>query len=89
LRYFFRPVELAGGNTGKTATIVEGGTLSNFPAWLFDTARRDHVRPTFGLRLIGGRAVGSGLRRFVRVLGLADTATSRRWRGGEVRKMLP
>ena len=67
--YFFRPVELVDGNTGKTATIVDGGTLTNFPVWLFDTARRDPVRPTLGLRLIGGRAVGSGLRMFVRMLG--------------------
>jgi NTE family protein len=67
--YFFRPIELVDGNTGKAATIVDGGTLSNFPVWLFDTARRDPVRPTFGLRLIGGRAVGSGLRIFVRMLG--------------------
>lgn len=67
--YFFRPVELVDGNTSRSATIVDGGTLSNFPVWLFDTARRDPVRPTFGLRLIGGRAVGSGLRTFVRMLG--------------------
>jgi NTE family protein len=67
--YFFRPIELVDGNTGTTATIVDGGTLSNFPVWLFDTDRRDPVRPTFGLRLIGGRAVGSGLRTFVRMLG--------------------
>ncbi len=67
--YFFQPVELIDANTGRTATIVDGGTLSNFPVWLFDTNRRDPRRPTFGLRLIGGRAVGSELRTFVRMLG--------------------
>jgi NTE family protein len=67
--YFFEPVELIDGNTGKSSTIVDGGTLSNFPVWLFDTQRGKATRPTFGLRLVGGRAVGSGLRSFVRMLG--------------------
>lgn len=67
--YFFQPVELVDDRTGRTATIVDGGTLSNFPVWLFDTSRRDPTRPTFGLRLVGGRSVGSGLRAFVRMLG--------------------
>jgi len=67
--YFFEPVELIDGNTGASSTIIDGGTLSNFPVWLFDTGGRDPTRPTFGLRLIGGRAVGSGLRMFVRMLG--------------------
>ncbi|MDQ3647078.1 MAG: patatin-like phospholipase family protein [Actinomycetota bacterium] len=67
--YFFEPVELVDVLTERTATIVDGGTLSNFPVWLFDTSRRDPVRPTFGLRLVGGRSVGSGLRMFVRMLG--------------------
>ena len=67
--YFFSPVELIDANSGKTATIIDGGTLSNFPVWLFDAVGRDPTRPTFGLRLVGGRAVGSGLRMFVRMLG--------------------
>ena len=67
--YFFSPVELIDSNTGKPATIVDGGTLSNFPVWLFDAVGRDPSRPTFGLRLVGGRAVGSGLRSFIRMLG--------------------
>ena len=67
--YFFQPVELVDGNTGTTSTIVDGGTLSNFPVWLFDTNKRNPRRPTFGLRLVGGRSVGSGLRQFVRMLG--------------------
>lgn len=67
--YFFSPVELVDANNGRSATIIDGGTLSNFPVWLFDAVGRDPMRPTFGLRLVGGRAVGSGLRMFVRMLG--------------------
>ena len=67
--YFFEPVQLVDVMTWRKATIVDGGTLSNFPVWLFDTSRRDPVRPTFGLRLVGGRSVGSGLSMFVRMLG--------------------
>lgn len=67
--YFFEPIELDDGNTGKRSTIIDGGTLSNFPVWLFDTSKRDPTRPTFGLKLVGGRSVGSGLRTFVRMLG--------------------
>ena len=67
--YFFEPVVLEDASTGKSATIVDGGTLSNFPVWLFDTSRADPVRPTFGLRLVGGRSVGGGLRMFARMLG--------------------
>ncbi|MDQ4041151.1 MAG: patatin-like phospholipase family protein [Actinomycetota bacterium] len=67
--YFFEPVELVDVLSGATSTIVDGGTLSNFPVWLFDTRRGEARRPTFGLRLIGGRSVGSGLRMFVRMLG--------------------
>jgi NTE family protein len=67
--YFFQPVELDHVETGRRSTIIDGGTLSNFPVWLFDTNRRDPRRPTFGLRLIGGRGVGGGLKEFVRRLG--------------------
>jgi NTE family protein len=67
--YFFQPVELIDLENKKPATIVDGGILSNFPVWLFDTDRRDPRWPTFGLRLVGGRSVGAGLRAFVRMLG--------------------
>ena len=43
--YFFRPVKI------KHRKFVDGGVLSNFPMWLFDT---DHVkkdRPVIGLKL--------------------------------------
>jgi NTE family protein len=67
--YFFQPVELDHVETGRRSTIIDGGTLSNFPVWLFDTNRRDPRRPTFGLRLVGGRGVGGGFKEFVRRLG--------------------
>lgn len=67
--YFFEPVELVDGDTGKSATIVDGGTVSNFPVWLFDSDRAIVRRPTFGLRLVGGRPIGAGAKMFVRTLG--------------------
>ncbi len=36
--------------------VVDGGLLSNFPVWLFDTDGRAPVRPTWGFRLHGGTA---------------------------------
>jgi NTE family protein len=63
--YFFEPIVLEDAETGKPARIVDGGTLSNFPVWLFDvdpdTAGRPPTRPTFGFTLTGGRGVGGGL----------------------------
>jgi NTE family protein len=62
--YFFRPIELV-GKDGRTATIVDGGTLSNFPVWLFDVdpavSGRAPTRPTFGFTLTGGHGIGGGL----------------------------
>jgi NTE family protein len=61
--YFFRPIELEHSD-GHTAVIVDGGTLSNFPVWLFDVdpavAGRPPRRPTFGFTLTGGRGLGGG-----------------------------
>jgi len=56
--YFFQPIELVSVATGRTATIVDGGTLSNFPVWIFDAA--EPKRPTFGFTLKGGSGVGGG-----------------------------
>jgi NTE family protein len=64
--YFFEPVELI-NTAGGVSTIVDGGTLSNFPVWLFDVdpvaAGRPPRRPTFGLTLTGGRQAGGGIER--------------------------
>lgn len=66
--YFFEPMQLVDNATGRTATIVDGGTLSNFPVWLFDVADRAPARPTFGFTLKGGHGVGEGLHRIERLL---------------------
>jgi len=51
----------------QESVIVDGGTLSNFPVWLFDVEAptRELCRPTFGFTLTGGRGVGGGLNRVV------------------------
>jgi NTE family protein len=59
--YFFEPIELE-SQDGTTAVIVDGGTLSNFPVWLFDVdpavTGRPPTRPTFGFTLEHGRGLG-------------------------------
>jgi NTE family protein len=63
--YFFQPVELDDPKYGRSV-IIDGGTLSNFPVWLFDVdpkeAGRPPRRPTFGFTLEGGRGFAPGLR---------------------------
>jgi NTE family protein len=63
--YFFQPVELE-DKDGRRAVIIDGGTLSNFPVWLFDVdpaiVHRPPARPTFGLNLVGGRGFEGGLK---------------------------
>src|SRR5262245_40932757 len=60
--FFFQPVELdyLAALDGKPvpSIIVDGGTLSNFPVWLFDSPNPS--RPTFGFTLTGGTGVGGG-----------------------------
>jgi NTE family protein len=59
--YFFDPVELQ-DMQGRTCLIVDGGTLSNFPVWLWDVdpkvTGRGPIRPTFGFTLKGGHGFG-------------------------------
>ncbi len=59
--YFFDPVELV-DTQGRTCLIVDGGTLSNFPVWLWDVdpkvSGRLPTRPTFGFTLCGGHGFG-------------------------------
>jgi len=59
--YFFEPIELE-GQDGSTSLIVDGGTLSNFPVWLFDVdpsvTGHPPTRPTFGFTLEHGRGLG-------------------------------
>ena len=62
--YFFDPIQLE-DQDGTTCYIVDGGTLSNFPVWLFDVdpsvTGRPPSRPTFGFTLEHGRGLGGGL----------------------------
>ena len=49
--FYFEPVKFRNPATGRKHLIVDGGILSNFPVWIFDS--RDEPRwPTFGLRLV-------------------------------------
>ena len=66
--YFFQPIELVNVD-GTTSTIVDGGVLSNFPVWIFDTQLSPPKRPTFGFHLVGGKGVGGGLERVINSLG--------------------
>ena len=62
--YFFDPIQLE-DQDGTTCAIVDGGTLSNFPVWLFDVdpavTGRPPTRPTFGFTLEHGRGLSGGL----------------------------
>ena len=49
--FYFEPVEFHNPVTGRKHLIVDGGVLSNFPVWLFDS-REEPRWPTFGLRLV-------------------------------------
>lgn len=48
---FFEPVRFRHAQTGREHLIVDGGVLSSFPVWLFDTPGEPSW-PTFGLRLV-------------------------------------
>lgn len=48
---FFEPVRFTHRTTGEEHLIVDGGMLSNFPVWLFDTDGEPEW-PTFGLLLV-------------------------------------
>lgn len=48
---FFEPVTFRNPQTGREHLIVDGGILSNYPIWLFDSSGVPEW-PTFGLRLV-------------------------------------
>ncbi len=52
--YFFPPLSLRDGQTKKPGVLVDGGVVSAFPLFLFDTPKPQH--PTWGFRLFGGNA---------------------------------
>lgn len=51
--FFFEPARLQDLSTGQGSYIVDGGLLSNFPVWLFDSDGEPQW-PTFGFRLVEG-----------------------------------
>ena len=55
--FLFTPVILH--RRGRSVFVVDGGLLSNFPIWLFDSP--NPKRPTWGFRLHGGESVHEGL----------------------------
>jgi NTE family protein len=49
--FFFEPVRVRNPQTGRDHLIADGGVLSNFPVWLFDSDDEPEW-PTFGLLLV-------------------------------------
>jgi len=49
--FFYEPVKLKNMKTNQSSFIVDGGLLSNFPVWLFDTEGDVPEWPTFGFKL--------------------------------------
>ncbi|NMO23261.1 patatin-like phospholipase family protein [Pyxidicoccus fallax] len=49
---FFEPVRLMNPQTNREHLLVDGGILSNFPVWLFDSVGEEPDWPTFGLMLV-------------------------------------
>lgn len=52
LPFFYEPVRLRNMKTNQVSYIVDGGLLSNFPVWLFDTEGSIPEWPTFGFKLV-------------------------------------
>lgn len=50
--FFYEPVKLRNMKTNQVSYIVDGGILSNFPVWLFDTEGEVPEWPTFGFKLV-------------------------------------
>ncbi len=50
--FFYEPVKLRNMMTNQSSFIVDGGLLSNFPVWLFDTEGAIPEWPTLGFKLV-------------------------------------
>ncbi len=50
--FFYEPVKLRNMKTGQVSYIVDGGILSNFPVWLFDSEGATPQWPTIGFKLV-------------------------------------
>jgi len=49
--FFYEPVKLRNMKTNQVSYIVDGGLLSNFPVWLFDSEGDIPAWPTLGFKL--------------------------------------
>lgn len=56
--FFYEPVKLKDKKTGQASYVVDGGLLSNFPVWLFDTEGAVPEWPTFGFKLVEPSELG-------------------------------
>jgi len=50
--FFYEPIQLRNMKTNQVSYIVDGGVLSNFPVWLFDTEGSVPEWATFGFKLV-------------------------------------
>lgn len=50
--FFYEPVILKNVKTGHASYIVDGGLLSNYPVWIFDTEGAAPPWPTIGFKLV-------------------------------------
>ncbi len=50
--FFYEPIKLRNMKTNEESYIVDGGLLSNFPVWLFDTEGNAPAWPTLGFKLV-------------------------------------
>ena len=50
--YFYEPITLRNAKTNELSYTVDGGLLSNYPVWLFDTQGNVPEWPTFGFKLV-------------------------------------
>lgn len=50
--FFYEPVTLKNMKNNQESCIVDGGLLSNFPVWLFDSEGGIPEWPTFGFKLV-------------------------------------
>jgi len=50
--FFYEPIKRRNKKTNQVSYIVDGGPLSNFPVWLFDTEGSIPQWPTFGFKLV-------------------------------------
>jgi NTE family protein len=75
--FFFEPVRLVDPLTGTEHLIADGGVLSNFPVWIFDSDG-EPAWPTFGLLLVEPDPTSSlGSR-------IPEYQPSKRWIGGTI-----